>query len=80
MPTDLLFKKYQMWQFLFSKLFCSSTDDEEELDDIGSESSDDSTRIGRRRGEPVRRSTRARVSRYDREFSKCCICLMHTFF
>lgn len=46
----------------------SSSEDDEELDDAESESSDGSRRG--RRGGPVRRSTRARISRYDREFSK----------
>lgn len=46
--------------------FCSSSDDDEDFDEV-SESSDNS-RSGRRGGGPVRRSTRARISRYDREF------------
>lgn len=56
-----------------SNCLCSSESEEEELEEEEeSEDSDDYVRGGKRRKNlrPVRRSTRARVSRYDADFSK----------
>jgi remodeling and spacing factor 1 len=59
----------------------SSDEEEEDLDDQVS-SSDDSDLAGRRRGRrgearPVRRSTRARMTRYDEDFSKLSFLLYY---
>lgn len=47
--------------------FSSDEEDDDFDDDFGSESSED---FGRKRGGPIRRSTRARTSRYDKDFSE----------
>lgn len=61
-------------------LYSSSEDeDEEEEEELELDDSEESDVAGRRRGgsgrhrrnaEPVRRSTRARITRFDKEFSK----------
>lgn len=39
------------------------------MDDVVTDSSEEASGYGRKNG-PVRRSTRARIARYDREFSE----------
>lgn len=49
----------------------SSDEDEDDFDDeFGSGSSEEFGRNGRRFKDAPRRSTRARISRYDKDFSK----------
>lgn len=67
--------------FMLIKLIFCSADDRDEDDDYGkSETDSDEAEYRSGRHGPVRRSTRARVARYDRDFSKlfslvsCTVC------
>lgn len=63
-------------------LLCSSEDDEDDY--YEAEDSDESDfggrgRSKRNRREPLRRSSRARLTRFDKEFSKCSILISFSF-
>lgn len=56
---------------IFIFFFISNSEEEDLDEDLGSDDTDDSNLRGRRRGSgPIRRSTRARTTRYDQDFSK----------
>lgn len=62
------------------KLYTSSDEDEDDFDDeFGSESSEGIGRNGRRYKDAPRRSTRARISRYDKDFSKLTFIIIFFF-
>lgn len=63
---------YFMFYEIINNCNTRSEEEEEDLEDLGTEDSDDYDvgQRGKRRSGPIRRSTRARTTRYDREFSK----------